>query len=409
MTFLSMSQKDIFRYDIIMNLIRKEINGTEASEILNLSKRQVRRIKGEVLKNGASGLIHGNRGKPSNKRIPDKERGRIAKIIKKSYPDFGPTLAWEELVKDHDVEASVNTVRSIMISENIWKLKSKKKKQKHRQWRQRKANYGQMEQFDGSYEHWFEDRGPECCLLLSMDDAAGKITHAKFDTDEGLFPVCAFWIEYLQKHGKPLSIYTDKFSTYKMNQKVAIENHDTKTQFQRAMDQLNIEAIFAHSPQAKGRVERSFGTIQDRLIKYMRLHNISDIQSANEFLEKTFIPLYNQRFSVKPRNKANLHRKLSKKENLNSILSKHTERTIMNDFTISINNQWHQILPTERTAVYKQDKIIVEEHVDNTLHIRKNSKYLNHKPIPKGRKYTKKMVPWVLTMSTVKQADIARV
>ena len=182
-----------------------------------------------------------------------------------------------------------------MIKQGLWQPK-KKKQSEHREWRQRKSFFGEMEQFDGSYEFWLEDRGPYCCLQVAVDDAKGEITHGRFDSDEGVFPTFAFWQEYLRKNGKPANIYLDQFSTYKMTQKVAQDNHDAKTQFQRAMTELNIRLITAYSPQAKGRVERIFGTLQDRLIKEMRLRNISTIEQANLFLRvftsyATFFPL----------------------------------------------------------------------------------------------------------------------
>lgn len=162
-----------------------------------------------------------------------------------------------------------------MIEEGLWKPKKNKNKKEHREWRQRRAHYGEMQQFDGSYHHWLEDRGNtgKICLLLSVDDATGQITHAKFEEHEGVFPVFEFWQEYLLKHGKPMSIYMDRFSTYSMNQKTAKENPDTLTQFQRAMKELRIESILANSPEAKGRVETMFGTLQNRLVKEMKKTN----------------------------------------------------------------------------------------------------------------------------------------
>ncbi len=254
-----------------------------------------------------------------------------------------------------------------------------------------------MLQFDGSYHKWAEDRAGEWCLLAAIDDATGIPAKAKFDTDEGVFPVFKFWKEYAREHGKPRSIYLDKFSTYKMSQRVAVENHETQTQFQRAMGQLGIEPITAHSPQAKGRIERMFSTFQDRLVKEMRLRNISTIEEANKFLEEEFLPNYKTKYAVEPASKVNLHQPLNQNEKskLNSIFSKQTTRLVKNDFTISFNNQWHQLLKEQPATVRKQDKITVEERLDGTIHFSIRGKYLNTKVITERPQKIKKP-EWIL-------------
>lgn len=391
-----MTKKEVNRYAIIKKLINKEINGTHASELLKLSIRQIKRLKIRVNRNGPEALIHGNRGKPSNRRIPDEEREKIIELLHKHYPDFKPGFASEKLDEKHNIKRDPKTIRQIMINEELWKPKIKKKKEYH-SWRQRKACYGEMQQFDGSYEHWFEDRGPYCCLLASIDDATSIPTKAKFVFDEGVFPVFDFWKEYLEENGKPYSIYVDKFSTYKMSQKVALENHDTLTQFQRAMKELSIEPISAHSAQAKGRIERLFNTFQDRLIKEMRLANISTIEQGNKFLKEVFLPQYRARYSVEPRSNANLHRILNQKERtrLDSIFSRQYVRVIKNDFTISFNNQWYQILKNQPVTICKKDTIIVEEHLDNSIKFKLRGKYLNHQIIPERPKKIKD-IPWII-------------
>jgi len=296
-----------------------------------------------------------------------------------------------------------------MIDEDLWKPRKNKRKE-HRQWRQRKAHYGEMAQFDGSYEYWLEDRCPsKLCLLLAVDDASSAIAHGKFDKDEGVFPVFDFWKEYLAKNGKPMSIYLDRFSTYKMTQKQAEENHDTKTQFQRAMRELKVEPISAYSPEAKGRVERAFGVLQDRLIKEMRLRKIKTIGEANKYLQDKFIPWYNERFAIAPRSKSNLHIQLSRQEknNINSILSKQKERTVQNDFTISFDTQWFQLTKSQPVTIQKRDKVIVELNSDDTIRIRLRGKYLNCIKIDKETKSSKKSIPWVIP-ATLKSTKLNR-
>jgi hypothetical protein len=340
MKYLTMTSQEINRYTIVKKLINKEINGTQAAGLLKLTIRHTKRLKAKVKKYGPKALIHSNRGKPSNRRIPEQEKERIINLLHKYYSDFKPGFAQEKLSEKHNIKRDPKTIRQIMIEQDLWQPRTKKQKE-YRSWRQRKACYGEMIQFDGSYEHWFEGRGPYCCLLASIDDATGIPTKAEFAQDEGVFPVFNFWKEYLKEQGKPYSIYLDKFSTYKMSQKVAQENHDILTQFQRAMNELHIEPITAHSCQAKGRIERLFNTFQDRLIKELRLASISTPEEGNNFLKEVFLPRYRAKYAVEPRSKANLHKPLSLKEKskLDSIFSRQYPRTIRNDFTISFNKQ----------------------------------------------------------------------
>lgn len=391
-----MSIKELHRLEIVRRLLKREINGTTAARQLNLSTRQVRRLKNRVQMKGPAGLIHGNRGKVSHFHLPESERQIIIALLHEKYYDFGPTLAAEKLREINHIDRDPKTIRAIMMSEALWKGRKKKQKDQHRTWRLRRASYGELIQFDGSYEHWFEERGPELCLLAAIDDATGRVVGTRFDSDEGVMPVFGFWEGYLVKNGKPLAIYLDKFSTYHMNHPLAKENADTLTQFQRAMQTLRIEVIPANSPQAKGRVERLFGTLQDRLIKELRLQKISTIEAANEFLVKKFIPDFNCRFAVAPRSRANLHRSLGKweAEQLPAILSRHSERTVRNDFTISFKSEWYQLLADQPVTVQKQDMVTVEEWRDNTVRIKLRGKYLNYHLLP--ARPPKADTPWVL-------------
>jgi len=406
MTLITMSVKEIDRFQIIKKLIGRHINGTKAAELLALSVRQVKRLKVKVVKFGIAGLAHGNRGQESPNKITAVEREKITALLKKHYYDFGPTFASEKLFEKHQINHDAKTIRKIMIDEKLWKPKEKRKPSIHRSWRERRSCYGEMIQFDGSYEHWFENRNgtSEVCLLAAIDDATSRLVHAWFGQHEGIFPVFDFWQEYLLKNGKPRSIYLDKFSTYNINHKLAKENSDTLTQFERACDELCIEPIKANSPQAKGRVERLFRTLQDRLIKELRLANISTIAEANNFLEKIFIPKFNAKFAVVPKNKTNLHQKLTEKEirQLPSVFSRQKERTILNDFTFSFNTEWYQLTKEQPATICKKDVVIVEEHLDHSIHIRLRGKYLNYKLLPhrplKQTKLTKQ--PWILPANT---------
>jgi hypothetical protein len=382
-----MSAKELDRFQIIKKLIDGHLNGPAAARLLGLTTRQIRRLKAKVSRYGAKGLIHGNRGKISHNQIGDQEKEKIIKLLHERYFDFKPTFASEKLRENHYLDHDPKTIRQIMINEGLWRPRVKEKIFVHRVWRERRSCYGEMIQFDGSYEHWLENRGGtgELCLLAAIDDATGKLVSAKFAEHEGVFPVFGFWRDYLVKDGRPRSIYLDKFSTYNVNHQLAKENGDTLTQFERAAQELHIELIKANSPQAKGRVERLFETLQDRLIKELRLADISTINEANIFLEKVFIPKFNAKFSVEPRNKTNLHQKLTLTEvnRLSSVFSRQIERTILNDFTFSFKNQWHQLVKEQPVTVCKKDTVIIEERLDRTARIRLRGKYLNYELLPK--------------------------
>jgi len=380
--------KDINRYDIIKRLIAKCISEKEACNLMRLkSVRQVRRVKKRVTEEGAEGVAHRSRGRPGNRKYSDEFKKEVINIMKEKYSDFKPTFASEKLVENHDLKVNKETLRQWMTGEGLWRPESRKNPLNRHVWRARKDNQGQMQQFDGSYHHWFEDRGGESCLLLSVDDATGKITHAKFDKNEGVVAVFKFWLEHFEKNGLPLSIYLDKFSTYKINHPAAVDNKDLITQFQRAMNQVGVEPISAHSPEAKGRVERMFETLQDRLVKELRLANISTIDKANEFL-KTFIPKFNEKFAVVPTNRANLHREVNKelKAKLPQIFSIQSERKVNNDYTILFKNRFFQLEEKQPTTVFKKDTVIVEEHLNGEIKISFKDCYLNWCELPERPK-----------------------
>ena len=241
----------------------------------------------------------------------------------------------------------------------------------------------------------------EACLLATIDDATGRIVKAEFAPHEGVFPVFAFWKAYLEAHGKPRSIYLDRFSTYKMNGAVAKDNPDLKTQFQRAMEALHVDPLFALSPQAKGRIERLFDTLQDRLVKELRLGGISSVEAANRFLEHRFIHAFNTKFAVVPASSVDMHQKLTMKEQaaLPSIFSRQEARTIQNDFTFSFKNQWYQLTEQQPATVCKKDIVTIEEHLDHALHVRLRGKTLNVIMLPERPKTSR--VPFVIAQTAL--------
>lgn len=381
---ITMTRREAKRCDIIKDLIAKKIDGTEAAKQLDLSVRQTKRLKAAVNRSGVKGIIHGNRGQAGNRRIDEGIISKVKEYLKKTYHDFNPLLAQEKLWELNQIALSKETVRQIMIKERLWRPKRKADGKKHF-WRERKDNCGEMQQFDGSYHHWFEGRneaavGLEQCLLLSVDDATGKITGAVFEDNEGVLAVFRFWKEYFKTNGLPNAIYLDKFSTYKVNHKNAVDNLELMTQFERAMNQLGVRVIHANSPQAKGRVEKMNGTLQRRLVKEMRLNGINTIEEANRFLKEIFIPKFNKQFAVVPKKENDLHRKLDepKISELDKILSIQSERRINNDYTVRFKNSYYQLTETQPTAVCKKDAIIVEERLTGEIKISLRNHYLNH-------------------------------
>ena len=377
-TLIAMTNQELARYEVIKNLIAGNINGSDASTQIGLSTRQIRRLKKQVRERGVKGIIHKNRGKNSNRKVNCKIKELVISYIKKDYYDFGPTLAQEKLDRINNIKLSIPTVRNIMIEKGIWQIKNLKPKEFHA-WRERKECFGEMIQFDGSYHDWFENK-EKYCLLGGIDDATGKV-EARFYPNEGIVPVLKYWKRYLKKQGKPVSIYLDRYSTYKVNTKSALKK---LTQFQQVMKTLDIRLIHAHSPQAKGRIERMFKTLQDRLVKEMRLKKINNPKEANKFLEEVFLPEFNLRFSVVPKREKNLHMKLnrSEKEELESIFSIKSYGIVNNDYTLQHKKVWYQLEKDQSSKVYPRDEILIEKRTNGEIYLRKNNQYLNYKILP---------------------------
>ena len=384
---ITMTVKESKRYEIIKSLINKVIDGTEASKQISLSVRQTKRLKVRVKEKGMEGIIHKNRGRESNRKMSEKTKEEVKKLLKEKYSDFKPTFATEKLEELHQIKLGRETTRQLMIEEKLWTVKPRKQPKDQHIWRPRKDNYGEMQQFDGSYHLWLEDRNEEMCLLASIDDATGKITKAEFAENEGVKPVSKFWKEYIEENGVPLNIYLDKYSTYKINHKKAVDNKDLMTQFERMIQQVGGKLITAHSPQAKGRVERLFGTLQDRLVKEMRLANIKTVNEANDYL-KEYIPKFNEKFSVVSNKKADLHKKVNPelKAKLPQIFSIQKTRKVNNDYTVMFENKYYQLDLTQDIVVYKKDEVIVEKHLDEDIKIRLKDTYLRYKELPERPK-----------------------
>jgi len=373
---IMMRQEELKRLHLIRKVIEKALTQIEAGNILSLSVRQIRRVTKRVLKEGDKGVIHKSRGRPSPNAIRTDTKNKALRLCKTKYEGFSPTLAAEKLFEINGINLSRETLRN-WFKENDIPYQTRKKRP-HRSWRERRHHFGAMEQVDGSHHDWFEDRGPKCVLMGYIDDANNNV-FARFYDSEGTFPFMDSFKRYVRKYGLPQSVYLDRHPAYKVNNEPSIEdqlnNRDPESQVQRALGELGVEATFAYSPQAKGRIERLFRTFQDRLVKEMRLKGIKSVEDGNEFLND-YLPVYNKRFMVEALEKGDLHRPLPKHINLDKILCKKTERGLNNDSTIAHDKKLYHILD----KVYAK-KMMVEERIDGRMLITCKGKELKYRQI----------------------------
>lgn len=369
-----MSAKEIDRHRLVQELQAGRMTPEEVAEQAIVTVRTVFRWSIAVHKQGIKGLIHGNRGAISPRKVPAKEAAVIIRIVRETYLDCTAALITEKLGEVHGITRDPKTIARILREAKIWDspmARGTRTKIIHRAWRERRAHRGELIQFDGSYHDWFEGRGEtnEQCLLASIDDATSEVLYAEFAAHEGVLPVMGFWRVYTGIHGLPKAIYVDKFSTYRMHIREARENTDTKTQLQRAMATIGVEVIFANSSQAKGRIERLFKTFQDRLVKELRFRNISSVTEANRFLVRDFLPAFNKKFMVASREQADFHRPVSMRtrHELQEVFVRREERVVQHDFTCSFRAQWYQLLATPRLAIRPKDRVEIREYPDATL------------------------------------------
>jgi transposase len=363
---IMLRQRELKRLHVLHKVLEGTLTQTEAAALVSLTDRQLRRIVKRIRKEGDKGICHKARGRPSNRRLPSKLKKRIVHLYHKTYTDFGPTLFTEKLEEREGITISHETARTWLMEEGAWEIHRRRKA--HRQWRERKDHYGAMLQMDGSHHDWFEGRGPACVFMGYIDDATGRV-YGRFYGYEGTIPAMDSFKKYIRKYGLPMSVYLDKHTTYKSPAEPTLEDElngtEPLSEFGRALAELGVTIIYAHSPQAKGRIERLFNTLQDRLVKEMRLEGVSTIEEANSFLA-SYLPRYNRRFAITPKKKEDLHIK-PKGLDLDSVLCIKTERTLKNDNTIQHNRELYQIEDRLRTK-----KVMVEDRIDGTMRIRYN-------------------------------------
>ena len=339
-----MSVKEADRLSIMRQIDSKILNMQRASEALGVSLRQAKRIRKRYLSKGAEGLISRHRGKISPNRIQPKIKEAVIKILQKEeYSGFGPTFAEEKLRQRHGYYVSEETVRKWMIESGLWEAK-KTRERKVYQRRLRRSRFGELLQGDGSRHAWFEDRGEKSTLVIFVDDATSKLTAGKFVEAETTEAYQQILEQHLKKYGRPLGLYVDKHSIFRVSREVSGAK-ETETHFARVLRVLDIELICAHSPQAKGRVERANGVLQDRLIKEMRLRKISTIEEANKFLPE-FIEEYNWKFGIEPRDEEDAHRSLRKEDDLERIFARRTVRKLSKSLSFQYEGKCYQLHPS---------------------------------------------------------------
>jgi transposase len=384
---LNMSAKELSRLEVMQRLAEKRMSQKEAGRILTVSTRQIKRLLGAYRQTGAAGLVSKHRGRKGNNRLSEEVKKRALNLLKSKYKGFGPTLAHEKLVEREKLKLSDESVRQLMIAEDLWKPRKAKKVVIH-QLRERRACFGELVQIDGSPHDWFEGRAEACVLLVFIDDATGKLVQLLFVESESFFSYCQAAEGYFRQYGKPVAFYSDRHGIFRVNVP-STGAGEALTQFGRAMQELDLQIICANSPQAKGRVERVIQTLQDRLPKELRLRGMSNMTEGNAYLP-AFMADLNQRFAVEPRSSVNAHRPLTAKDDLARILTWQETRTLSKNLTLQFQKTVYQIQTKRPTYALRNAQVTVCVNAQEEIMILYNGKAL----------------PYTLYHQQAKQAEI---
>jgi len=378
-----MSRKERERVTIMVGVKEQELTLVQAGELMAVGYRQSKRIWRRYQDEGDAGLVHRLRGQPSARRKPPELRAlALARYAEERYADFGPTLMAEQLLKEKLV-VDHETLRRWRLAEGQHTVR--RRKQTHRQWRERKPSFGAMVQLDGSHHDWFEGRGPKCVLMVMVDDATNRMRARFFAeaTTRASYNVLEGWV---RKHGLPASLYVDRDSIYRCEGVASIAEQlagkEPQTQFGRAMEQLGVELILANSPQAKGRVERMNGVLQDRLVKEMRLAGINDTESANRFLDGKYLRAFHRQFARAAASPVDVHRAVPR--NLNEVLSWEEERVVQGDWTVACAGQRYQLDRQHEALSLVRRKVIVRTRRDGRVQLVYRGQALKWRGLPAG-------------------------
>ena len=371
-----MNQKERDRLKVLAQIQQNELTVALAAESLHLSARQLYRLLNRYHKQGDAGLVHLLRGRPSNHAYDETDKIKAVRLYRERYHDYGPKLFSEVLADDHDLTVAPETLRRWLMDASLWA--GSRRKRPHRRHRERRTAIGSLVQFDGSPHDWFEGRGPDCTLLVAIDDASSRV-FLRFAEAENTREVFFALRAYFERFGLPRAFYTDRGSVF--------YGEDKPTEYQRAMKALGIDTIFAHSPQAKGRVERSNRTHQDRLVKALRRHNISQVAAANRFLEQTYHTEHNRDFA-QFKGLPDLHRSIDGID-LTNILCFETSRQVRNDYTITLDAQYLQLERGDAPLPPPKREVTVRRWLDDSLHLFWNEHELKYqvlfsKPMPQA-------------------------
>ena len=378
---IPMNKNDLERLEILTQVKEKRLKQLKGAGVLGISPRQFRRILRRFKAEGPKGVVSRKVGVRSNNRLSDKKKAQILGFFRQeNHHDFGPTLAHEYLIESGVSKLSVSSVRNVMIQNGLWHPKEIRELKVH-PLRPRRSKMGELIQLDGSEHDWFEGRGPRCTLLVFIDDATSETLHLKFVKSENTFDYFEASREYIEKHGRPEAFYPDKHCVFRVNHEGALSG-DGRTQFGRAMEELEIELICANSPQAKERVERRNRDFQNRLIKAMRIAKICDIEAANAFLP-SFLHKFNQKFAKAPLDPQNAHRPLLPTQNLDRIFCLKETRQLSRNLTLQYNNVIYQVFADKREYTLRKARVTVLETKDGAITIEHGGKPLTVQPYHK--------------------------
>jgi len=385
MGWVEMSERELRRAEVLASVLSGEVTMTAAAGLMGMSRRQAHRLALLFADSGAAGLRHRARGRPSNRLLGPHVRDLALAYVAENYRDFGPTFASQMLLERHGLSVSRETLRKWMIEDGLWL--SRKQRRRFHQPRARRDYFGELVQIDGSEHAWFEDRGGRCTLIVFIDDATSRLVALRFVASESAFAYFETLRDYLTSHGRPLAFYSDKHSIFRVSKPEA-RGGQGMTQFGRALSELNIEILCAHSSQAKGRVERVNRTLQDRLVKELRLENISTLKAANAYLP-SFIARFNERFATPPARPENQHRPLeTTPDRLDSILAWREQRYVTQQLALSYEGKRVILEETSVTAGLAGKYVETYEFPDGRLEIRWKGVCLRYRTFDKKQRVT---------------------
>ena len=382
METISMSQRERHRLEAFSRVRRGEITLVKASGLLGLSYRQAKRCFARYREEGDQGLVHRLRGQPSNRQTDARKRRRVLAVYEKKYADYGPTLATECLKEEDGQEVAVETLRQWLLSAGLWR--KKRRRRAYRQRRERKEHFGELVQMDGSHHDWFEGRRDKAVLMVLIDDATSEV-FAWFSEGETTVAAMEAFSGYVERYGLPRALYVDRDSIYRCEREATMAENlagkEPATQFGRAMEELDVGIIMAHSPQAKGRVERVNGTLQDRLVKALRREKISDLPTANRFLQRKFLSAFNRRFAKKAARPADLHRCVPRGLDMGRVLSIREPRVVQNDWTLRFENCWFQLAEIHQKLALAGRSVTVCQRLDGRFELLYGGRELSYREL----------------------------